>query len=167
MIKLIIDSDVALGVHHENRPRDIDDGFAIVEAINSDAIELKAVTTVFGNGPLAEVDRVARELIALKEADVSVHSGATGAMASDGSTPPNEAVVAMARILKSERCHIAAIGPLSNIGLLIAHYPGVLGNDVDWLETDVDFASNRITYLTGFSDDGARRFVEDIVTSVY
>jgi len=298
VIKLIIDSDVALGVHHENRPRDIDDGFAIVEAINSDAIELKAVTTVFGNGPLAEVDRVARELIALKEADVSVHSGATGAMASDGSTPPNEAVVAMARILKSERCHIAAIGPLSNIGLLIAHYPGVLGNiesiivvagrsrgrrfqigdkgpvrdfnfendvhaagrvlesglqivlagfeltsqvaiteqdlqtiarsdsttaryfydnslawcrhwtsefpgdggfhpwdsaaiswlkhpdyfvgesrgwrisrlgedDVDWLETDVDFASNRITYLTGFSDDGARRFVEDIVTSVY
>ena len=30
MTDLLIDTDVALGVWHEGRPRDIDDGFAIV-----------------------------------------------------------------------------------------------------------------------------------------
>ena len=64
---LVIDTDVALGVWHEGRPRDIDDGFAIVEAINIDTIDLRAVTTVYGNAPLADVDRVARELVALKD----------------------------------------------------------------------------------------------------
>ena len=33
-------------------PRDIDDGFAIVEAINIETIELAAITTVYGNAPL-------------------------------------------------------------------------------------------------------------------
>ena len=129
MIPLIIDTEVARGVHHEGRPRDIDDGFAIVEAINSSDIELLAVTTVFGNGPLIEVDRVAREIIALKKADVPVHSGADCALG-DGDTDSraNAAVTAMAEILQSQRAHIAAIGPLTNIGLLIRRHPEVLAN---------------------------------------
>ena len=43
---LVIDTDVALGVWHDGNPRDIDDGFAIVEAINIDTIDLAAITTV-------------------------------------------------------------------------------------------------------------------------
>jgi inosine-uridine nucleoside N-ribohydrolase len=313
MIPLIIDTDVALGVHHEGRPRDIDDGFAIVEAINSDVIELLAVTTVFGNGPLREVDRVAREIIQMKGVDVPVYSGAAAAIdisaadmesgAADmesgaAATAPNAAVAAMAEILAMRRSHIAAIGPLTNIGLLIEHFPQVLDNiesiiivagrsrenrfylgdkgpvrdfnfendvaatrllldaglplvlagfeltsqvaiteqdletiaksssptaryfydnslawcrhwtktfpsdvgfhpwdsaaiswlkhpdyfasesrgwrirhspedKVDWLETDPDFSGSRVTFCTGFATDGARRFVEDVVTSVY
>ena len=67
MVKLIIDTDVALGVWHEGRPRDIDDGFAIVEALNEPDIELLGVTTVFGNGPHDEVHRVANEILELKD----------------------------------------------------------------------------------------------------
>jgi inosine-uridine nucleoside N-ribohydrolase len=299
MIPLIIDTDVALGVHHEGRPRDIDDGFAIVEAINSDAIDLLAVTTVFGNGPLSEVDRVAREIIDLKGVAVPVHSGAAVAMdPGEADTTPNAAVTAMAEILASRRAHIAAIGPLTNMGLLVGQFPQVLGNidsviivagrsrdrrfhlgdkgpvrdfnfendvaatrlllesgvrlvlagfeltsqvavteadletiaasssptaryfydnslawcrhwtstftadtgfhpwdsaaiswlkhpdyfvsedrgwrirhnsedKVDWLETDPNFSGSRVTFCTGFATDGARRFVEDVVTSVY
>ena len=299
MIPLIIDTDVALGVHHEGRPRDIDDGFAIVEAINSDAIDLLAVTTVFGNGPLSEVDRVAREIIDLKGVAVPVHSGAAAAMdPGEADTTPNAAVTAMAEILASRRAHIAAIGPLTNMGRLVAQFPQVLGNidsviivagrsrdrrfhlgdkgpvsdfnfendveatrlllesgvslvlagfeltsqvavteadletiaaslsptaryfydnslawcrhwtstfpadtgfhpwdsaaiswlkhpdyfvsedrgwrirhnsedKVDWLETDPNFSGSRVTFCTGFATDGARRFVEDVVTSVY
>jgi len=300
MIPLIIDTDVALGVHHEGRPRDIDDGFAIVEAINSDAIDLQAVTTVYGNAPLVEVDRVAREIVAMKGADVTVATGAAEPLPSGNQPlpPANDAVVAIADILRRQRCHIAAIGPLTNIGLLIEHFPELLGNidsmiivagrsrgrlfylgetgpvrdfnfendvraarillesgvplvlagfeltsqvaiteadlqtiarspsataryffdnslawcrhwtnrfpvddgfhpwdsaaiswlkhrdyfeaeqrgwrirhqqddDVFWLETDPAFSGSRVTYCTGFAPDGARRFVEDVVTSVY
>lgn len=299
MIPLIIDTDVALGVHHEGRPRDIDDGFAMVEAINSPDIELLAVTTVFGNGPLTEVDRVAREIIALKEVDVPVYSGAACALGEGATdTEDNTAVAAIAEILQSRRAHIAAIGPLTNIGLLVREHPEVLANidsliivagrtsgnrfylgdegpvrdfnfendvaaaelllnsgvplvlagfeltsqvavteadlqtiaasdsptaayfhenslawcrhwtktfpvdagfhpwdsaaiswlkhphyfateergwaireniedSVHWLETAVDFPGPRVTFCTGFNADGARRFVEDVVTSVY
>lgn len=122
---LVIDTDVALGVWHEGRPRDIDDGFAIVEALNIDAIDLRAVTTVHGNAPLVDVDRVARELIALKESDVPVWRGASVALPQHGDfiPPPNAAVTHLADLLRSERLTIAAIGPLTNIGLLAHHFP--------------------------------------------
>ena len=63
---LLIDTDVALGLQHDGRPRDIDDGFAIVEAINVDDLVLCGVTTVFGNAPHDAVHRVAGEIIELK-----------------------------------------------------------------------------------------------------
>ena len=128
-VPLIIDTDVALGVIHEGRPRDIDDGFAIVEAINSDEIELKVLTTVFGNGPLLEVNRVAREIIDLKQVDVPVTAGAAERLPVSGRLPEtNEAATAIAAWLREGPCHIAAIGPLTNIGLLVHHYPDVLDN---------------------------------------
>lgn len=127
MIPLIIDTDVALGVWHEGRPRDIDDGFAIVEAINSPEIELRAVTTVFGNAPLPEVARVAREIVALKGGGVPVHDGAGEALPGEGPLPPPGAAVrAMAAELARAPCHIAAIGPLTNMGLLVHHHPELL-----------------------------------------
>jgi len=126
---LIIDTDVALGVEHEGRPRDIDDGFAIVEALNCPAIELLAVTTVYGNAPHHEVHRVANEIVALKGADVPVVPGADRPLPQQGPMPaPNAAVEFLAEQLRVRRLHIAAIGPLTNIGLLVHHHPDVLSN---------------------------------------
>ncbi len=121
MIPLIIDTDVALGVHHEGRPRDIDDGFAIAEAINSPDIDLRLITTVFGNGPLPEVLRVAREITALKGSSVPVARGAAAAMQDDDGS--NDAVEHLAAELTRAPANVAAIGPLTNIGLLAKHYP--------------------------------------------
>lgn len=126
MTPLIIDTDVALGVIHEGRPRDIDDGFALVEAINSDALNLVGVTCVFGNGPLPEVERVARELVELKQAAVPVVAGASENM--DQNNQSNAAVDFLAEQLRSQKLSIAAIGPLTNIGLLVRDHPDVLGN---------------------------------------
>ena len=126
MSKLIIDTDVALGVWHEGRPRDIDDGFAIVEAINSDLIELAGVTCVFGNGPIDEVTRVATELVELKSAAIPVLRGAGVPMSEDDRVNP--AVEFIAAQLAKEPHNIAAIGPLTNIGLLLKHFPEVVEN---------------------------------------
>jgi len=125
---LVIDTDVALGVIHEGRPRDIDDGFAIVEALNLRSIDLAAITTVFGNAPLADTDRVARELVRLKAATTPVYRGAARRLPLRGSLPTNEAVHAIAGLLEKQPLRIAAIGPLTNVGLLAHHYPGHLGN---------------------------------------
>ncbi|MCZ6853217.1 MAG: nucleoside hydrolase [Gammaproteobacteria bacterium] len=127
--RLLIDTDVALGLRHEGRPRDIDDGFAIVEAINVDDLELRGVTTVFGNAPHDAVHRVAAEIIRLKKAAVPVVPGAARPLPQAGDLPdPNPAVEFMASQLAQTSMAIAAIGPLTNIGLLVHHYPEVLTN---------------------------------------
>ncbi len=118
---LIIDTDVALGVLHEGRPRDIDDGFAIAEAINSDTLDLRLISTVFGNGTLSEVVRVANEIVALKDSNVPVLQGAAVSMEKDSQT--NAAVEGMATLLRQTPCAVAAIGPLTNMGLLARYHP--------------------------------------------
>ena len=126
MTDLIIDTDVALGVWHQGRPRDIDDGFALVEAINNPKLNLLGITCVFGNGPIDEVVRVANEITDLKNTDIPVIEGAAKNM--DISPETNDAVEYLAEQLRDQRLTIAAIGPLTNIGLLIEHHPDVIGN---------------------------------------
>ena len=126
-VPLIIDTDAALGVVHEGRPRDVDDAYAIVAALNAPEVEVLGITTVFGNAPLALADRVAREIIALKGASVPVVRGA--AAAGSGPAPgTNDAVEFMADVLRRKRAHIAAIGPLTNVGLLAKLHPEHLAN---------------------------------------
>jgi pyrimidine-specific ribonucleoside hydrolase len=128
-LPLLIDTDVALGVEHDGRPRDIDDGFAIVEALNCADVELVGITTVYGNAPHIDVHRVANELLTLKAARVPVRPGASEALPQHGPMPlPNAAVKFMAEQLRVRRLHIAAIGPLTNIGLLVHHHPDLLDN---------------------------------------
>ena len=39
--------------------------------------------------------------------------------------------------------------------------------DSNWLETGAHLGGNRVTFLTGFVDDGAAALVDDIVRSTY
>jgi len=128
-IPLLIDTDVALGVEHEGRPRDIDDGFAIVGALNAPELELLGVTTVYGNAPHADVYRVANEIAALKQAQLAVVPGAVERLPREGALPPpNAAVEFLAETLRTRAAHLVAIGPLTNVGLLAHHHPDVLAN---------------------------------------
>lgn len=125
-LPLLIDTDVALGVLHDGRPRDIDDGFAIVEALNAPELELLGLTTVYGNAPQHAVHRVARDIIDLKRADVPVVAGAEEALPADGPLPrANPAVAFLAAALRDRPAHVAAIGPLTNLALLLHHHPDV------------------------------------------
>lgn len=125
--RLLIDTDVALGIEHEGRPRDIDDGFAIVEAVNSEGIDLAGITTVYGNACHDSVYRVANDIVALKRSAVPVNRGAADPLPQTGTMPPpNEAVEVLAASLREAPAHLAAIGPLTNIGLLAFYHPELL-----------------------------------------
>ncbi len=126
-LPLIIDTDVALGVVHDGRPRDVDDAYAIVTALNSPDIDLLGVTTVYGNAPLALADAVAREIVAMKGDSVPVATGAAAPSANPGQET-NDAVEFLADVLGREPAHIAAVGPLTNLGLLAGRYPERLAN---------------------------------------
>ena len=141
-LPLIIDTDVALGVEHEGRPRDVDDAYAIVAALNAPEIDVLGITTVFGNAPLALADPIAREIVALKGGSVRVATGAAAPLAAIRSGT-NDAVEFMAEVLARQPAHIAAIGPLTNLGLLAERYPGHLADALSVVIVGGRSAGNR------------------------
>jgi pyrimidine-specific ribonucleoside hydrolase len=129
----------------------VDDAVAIMLALASPEVELRAVTTVFGNVPLAGTTANAGRILALCErSDVPLAVGAArplvhpqreraeewhggdglggraGALPVPGAEPdPRGAVGLMAAVLRAsvEPVTIAPIGPLTNVALLLAVHP--------------------------------------------
>ncbi len=131
----------------------VDDAVALLLACASPEVDLRAVTTVFGNVPLPATTRNARRLLALAgRPDVPVGAGAArplvhqqaeraeqwhggdglGGRAEhlpDPTAPPDRrsAVELAAAVLRdaTEPVTVAAIGPLTNVALLLAVHPGL------------------------------------------
>ncbi len=120
---IVIDTDPALGVIHEGRPRDVDDAFAIAEALNAPDLDVLGITVTFGNAPLAAAVDVTHELIAIAGVDVPVAAGAAHAIPASGLPPATPAVSLLHELLSRQRLRIAALGPLGNLGALLLHYP--------------------------------------------
>lgn len=142
MIPLVIDTDPG-----------VDDAVALLLAAGSPEVRLDAVTTVFGNVDLDTTTRNAQRLLALAgRADVPVGVGADrplvhpqpyraaewhgedglGGFAHtlpDAAAPVDDrtAVELLADVLRAaaEPVTIAAIGPLTNVALLLAVHPGL------------------------------------------
>src|SRR5947208_2100707 len=130
----------------------VDDAFAICLAAASTELNLLGVTTVFGNVDLAQTTRNALRVLRLcGKPDVPVAAGAdrplvhpkqwreSTAHGTDGlsgkagtltdrarGTAPDDAVTLLVRLLREspEPVTIIAIGPLTNIALLLAAHPG-------------------------------------------
>ena len=97
--------------------------------MNLEAVNLIGITTVFGNAPLSDTTRIANELVKLKGVSVPVVAGAAEALPRRDDLPePNDAVRFLAKALAHRTLKVAAIGPLTNIGLLAAHYPEQMAN---------------------------------------
>jgi len=130
-----------------------DDAFAIWLALGSPEIELRAVTSVGGNGTLAQTTHNARVVCTVAGvADVPIAAGADrpltrrletapyihGASALDGPELPEPEVeldprgaVALLRdtlAAAAEPITVIATGPLTNIALLLRAHPEVLGH---------------------------------------
>ncbi|MGY1724026.1 nucleoside hydrolase [Blastococcus sp. SYSU DS0533] len=128
----------------------IDDALAILLALASPEVELRLVTTVHGNVELAQVTENALRVLHLAgRSDVPVAAGAQASLVhpqperaghvhgaaglggvelrpSPASVDPRPAVVALAELLMASPTPVtvAAIGPLTNIALLLAGHPG-------------------------------------------
>ena len=137
-IPLVIDTDPG-----------IDDALAVLLALASPEVDLRLVTTVHGNVGLAQTTENALRVLHLAgRSDVPVAAGARSSLVvpqleraghvhgtaglggvvlppSPAAVDPRPAVTAMAELLTSsaEPVTVAAIGPLTNIALLLAVYP--------------------------------------------
>jgi pyrimidine-specific ribonucleoside hydrolase len=129
----------------------IDDAVAILLALASPEVDLRLVTTVHGNVELAQTTENALRVLHLAgRSDVPVAAGARSSLVhpqleraghvhgaaglggvvlppSPAAVDPRPAVTALAELLESsaEPVTVAAIGPLTNIALLVSVYPDV------------------------------------------
>lgn len=122
-LRIWIDTDPALAYSENDHPRDVDDAFAIVEAIADEHVLVAGISSVFGNSPADVGFRVASELVRLTRTNLAVVEGAAEAGTPDGGFPRNPAAVAMANALREAPLSIVAIGPLTNVAALIQHFP--------------------------------------------
>ncbi len=120
--RIWVDVDSACGVPGRVDP---DDCFALVYLMSCPEIEIVGVSTVYGNAPLVETDRIAREIV---HGAVPVYRGA--AKAGDLSqTPARDALV---QALEGGPLTILALGPLTNLRAIFADRPA-LARRVDGL----------------------------------
>lgn len=112
-----IDTDPAVG----EPDRDVDDGFALVQAFNSPELDIRGVSVVFGNAPLDRGVPIARRLVRdFGPRDLQVSVGAAGA---DQLGTESEAARALAAALRAEPLTILALGPATNIATVLQRYP--------------------------------------------
>lgn len=123
--KVWIDADLAVGKKRINRPgySDVDDGYAVLQLLNADNIEIKGLSTVFGNTSIENAFELGTYINdTFIEKKIGVYKGA-GEAIDLSNVQTNDAVEALAAALQKEKLIILAIGPATNIGLLLLKYP--------------------------------------------
>src|SRR6478736_1144304 len=97
-----------------------DDAMALMLAVASPELELAAVTTVAGNQTIEKVTAHA-----IRVPDVAGETGLDGPDLPPPSRPPEpeHAVELLARLLRERPHTLAAVGPLTNVALLLALHP--------------------------------------------
>ncbi|MEL6256504.1 MAG: nucleoside hydrolase [Bacteroidota bacterium] len=122
--KVWVDADLAIGVQNPNGLYgDVDDGFALMQLLLSDKVEVLGISTVFGNTDIDNAFRLGNEIRDdFGSEELEVYKGAAEAIDLTA-VESNEAVEALATALRKDKFHIMAIGPASNVGLLLLLYP--------------------------------------------
>lgn len=113
--------DVWLDVDTSTGISDVDDGLALIQAFHSPELAIRGVSTVYGNAPLDDATRIARELVEkFGPRGLSVHPGAakSAELGED-----NDAVRALALALGERKLTILALGPVTNVGSLLKRHP--------------------------------------------
>ena len=116
-----IDTDVSIG----SPIREVDDAYALVLALHSPEIRIAGLSTSYGNAPLGQTTRAARELIGQFGASANVRpeqafAGAASAADIGRRTQGSEA---LATILEKESVTYVALGPLTNLATFLRLHP--------------------------------------------
>nr|WP_297789704.1 nucleoside hydrolase [uncultured Allomuricauda sp.] len=123
--KVWVDTDLAVGMKRYQREgySDVDDGYAILQLFQADNIHITGISAVFGNTRIDDAYRLCTEMVnEFSPYPIPVYKGA-GERTDLGQVETNDAVEAMAEALRKEPMTILAIGPATNVGLLLLRYP--------------------------------------------
>jgi len=112
-----IDTDPALG----EPERDVDDGYALVQAFKSEALDVRGVSATFGNVPLVRSWPITEDLVErFGPSGLRPWRGAAGAHERGA---PTEATEALATALRSTPLTVIALGPLTNVASTLQRDP--------------------------------------------
>lgn len=110
-IPLILDCDLTMG----RAFRDVGDGLALLYLLGEPAVDVHAVTTTYGNGPVGLTTRTTRRV--LRQLDMEVPEVFCGASGPDASPDENEAAVHLVASVNArpDEYVILTTGPLTNL----------------------------------------------------
>jgi pyrimidine-specific ribonucleoside hydrolase len=120
-----IDTDLAAGMKRISREgySDVDDAFAILQLTKADNVEIKGISAVFGNTSLENAFPLCQKMNAeFAAGKIPIYKGAAEAL-NLKEVKTNDAVEALAEAIKQQKMIILAIGPATNIALLLLKYP--------------------------------------------
>ncbi|XPV75830.1 MAG: nucleoside hydrolase [Desulfovibrio sp.] len=131
-----IDTDISIGVEYPDRPghvHDLDDALALIAAFNSNLIEVRGISTTFGNIDTDTAYKLAKKITKkFGPEGLQVVKGAKGPI-TKGQLPDTAAADAMAKALKEDGpMTIISIGSATNVGILVKKYPHLI-DQVDML----------------------------------
>jgi purine nucleosidase len=130
-LRVWIDTDAACG---HRATADPDDCFALWMLTKAPQVVVAGVSTVFGNAPLADTDRIVRRVLERsKRGDLPprVHRGFAHAFEEVTPEPMPGGVLAIREALREGPLRIVALGPLSNIAAAIHDHPALARNIVE------------------------------------
>ncbi|MDZ7845440.1 MAG: nucleoside hydrolase [Owenweeksia sp.] len=120
-----IDTDLSVGMERENRTGycDVDDGYAILQLMKANQVDIVGMSSVFGNTPLKNAHPLCEKMNEdFAGGNIPTYRGAAEAIDLKN-VQTNQAVDALAAALKKQKLIIMAIGPATNVGLLLLKYP--------------------------------------------
>lgn len=123
--KIWIDTDLSVGMKRHKREGhcDVDDGYAVLQLMKAENVEIRGISAVFGNTTIENAYSLSHYMSReFAENKIPVLKGA-GEAIDLRNVRTNEAVEALAEALKNQPMTIMAIGPATNIGLLLLKYP--------------------------------------------
>ena len=115
-----LDLDTAMGPLTD-RPRDVDDGLTLIQALATRELRVAGISVVFGNAPLAEALANTQRIVERFAApSTPVHAGA----ASDAELGKDTAaVLALTAALRREPLTILALGPVTTVATVVSRHP--------------------------------------------
>ena len=123
--KIWIDTDLAVGMKRANSKEgfsDVDDGYAILQLMKSNQVQVVGLSAVFGNTDVDNAYRLCQYMVDHFYHPIPVYKGGDAGM-DIHNVKSNEAVEGMYAQVKREKTTLLAIGPATNVGLLLALYP--------------------------------------------
>lgn len=124
-----VDTDLSIGTASPSgAPCDVDDAYALLSLFNSTNVKVAGISTVFGNTDVDTAFKLSK-MISNRFGPVAlpVVKGAAEAMQIDN-VVENDAVSALAKELRKQPMSIVAIGPATNIAILVLLYPELTEN---------------------------------------